>query len=83
MKRREAIASLVAAVGAASGVEALPAQPGELGIDGLLRELVGVSPLPGEARAARQFLLSLRSRSRSDPREQPALSFDPEVDFEP
>ena len=83
MERREALASIASALAAAGvlvSTETLEAaQLSDEAIEGMLKELAGVTPLPGEGSATRQFLLSLRYRAQSDPRLQPAVAFDPDI----
>jgi hypothetical protein len=83
MNRRDAL-SVLAASGAALSpplvacLEAQEASPEAMAW--LLRTIAGVEPLPGEAGAVRNALLSFRVEIPSDPRVQPALDFNPEVE---
>jgi hypothetical protein len=79
MRRREALASLLGAVGlaAASSVEAQDLSPSAVGQ--MMRTLAGLEPMPGEEAAVAAFLLSYRFSLPSDPAIEPASTFDPEA----
>jgi hypothetical protein len=53
----------------------------EAQVEALLRSLAEVEPTPGEPAHVRAFLEELRFRTETDPRIQPALGFDPEVEL--
>jgi len=59
-------------------LDAQQVSPTEL--DEIFRSLARAAPLPGEARIVFQALDRMRTTVDSDPRIQPALEFDPEVD---
>ena len=79
MKRREVLRSLigVAGVGVALPSEALAVSPAAA--EELLRAH-GLEPRPGEAAQVLAFLLSVRPRTLPDPRIEPAIRMDPEVE---
>ena len=78
MKRRQALASLLGAASAVGLGSSASSQPAADVADWLLRTLGGVEPLPGESEHVVQFLLSVRPPRGSDPRVEPAVTFDPE-----
>ena len=85
MKRREVLLSLsataVAAVATPKLVEAIQKRElTEEEVASLLRYVAGVEPREGEPDRVRTLLNQLRSRSETDPRVQPALSFNPAVE---
>lgn len=85
MKRRDVLRSLFG-VASAGGVAS--AQTGQTGQTGALspaavEELMrahGLDPQPGEPARVRALLLSTRLRSIPDPRIEPAIRLDPELD---
>jgi hypothetical protein len=76
MRRREALASLLGAIGlgaAAAGAQELsPPAVGQM-----MRTLAGLEPMPGEEAAVAAFLVSYRFSLPSDPGVEPASTFDP------
>lgn len=79
MKRREVLLSLV---GVASGGGA-PARAQAALSPAAVEELMrahGLEPRPGEPAQVRALLLSTRLRSNPDPRIEPAIRLDPELD---
>jgi hypothetical protein len=84
MERREALLSLAAAIGVAATPELVEAlQRRELSeeeAEALLRAVAKVEPRPGEANQVRARLSGMRFETRTDPRVQPALGFNPEVE---
>lgn len=81
MNRRALLSQLLAAgvsPALVSRLEAQTASPADL--DEVFRTLVRAEPLPGESRIVFQALDVIRKEIESDPRVQPALGFDPEVD---
>ncbi len=85
MKRRDVLRSLfgVASVGGvASAQTGLTGQTGALSpaaVEELMRAH-GLDPQPGEPARVRALLLSTRLRSIPDPRIEPAIRLDPELD---
>ena len=79
MKRRDVLRSLlgVAGVGIALPSEVVALSPAA--VDELMRAR-GLEPRPGEAAQVLAFLLSVRPRRLPDPRIEPAIRMDPEVD---
>jgi hypothetical protein len=76
MRRREALASFLGAVGLAMGTsEAQDLSPSAVGQ--MMRTLAGLEPMPGEEAAVAAFLLSYRFSLPSDPGVEPASTFDP------
>jgi hypothetical protein len=77
MRRREALASLLGAVGlGAATAEAQDLSPSAVGQ--MMRTLAGLEPMPGEEAAVAAFLLAYRFSLPSDPAVEPASTFDPE-----
>ena len=78
MRRREALASLLGALGlgavAAEAQELSPPAAGQM-----MRTLAGLEPMPGEEAAVAAFLASYRYSLPSDPGVEPASTFDPEL----
>jgi hypothetical protein len=84
MKRRESFAVLGLA-GIGSILPELAAAPEAGGLNdeqvaALLRHVAGVEPRPGEAARVREALAGTKATAETDPRVQPALGFDPEVE---
>jgi hypothetical protein len=82
MKRRESFAVLGLA-GIGSILPELAAEAGGLNdeqVAALLRHVAGVEPRPGEAARVREALAGTKATAETDPRVQPALGFDPEVE---
>lgn len=84
MKRRDVLRSLAAVAGAATAthVEAQVGVASALSpsaVEELMRAH-GLEPLPGEAIQIRSFLMSTRSRALPDPRIEPAIRLEPDVD---
>lgn len=83
MKRRDVLRSLAGVAGVA-GTTPLEAQLVTSALSpSAVAELMrahGLEPLPGEAIQVRAFLLSTRSRFLPDPRIEPAIRLDPEID---
>ena len=79
LKRREVLRSLigVAGVGIALPSEAQALSPAA--VEELMRTH-GLEPRPGEAAQVLAFLLSVRPRTLPDPRIEPAIRMDPEVE---
>jgi len=67
----------VAGVSAALPIEAQALSPAA--VEELMRAH-GLEPRPGEAAQVQAFLLSVRSRTLPDPRIEPAIRMDPEVE---
>jgi hypothetical protein len=80
MKRREALVSLLGAVGALGAARGSAQDVSEETVKEMLRLLAGIEPLPGEAAGVRAFLLTFRAPMSVDPEIEPAIEFDPEVD---
>ena len=88
MKRRELLRSLVGVASVGSVASAQAGQVGQAGQAGTLspaavEELMrahGLDPQPGEPAQVRALLLSTRLRSIPDPRIEPAIRLDPELD---
>jgi hypothetical protein len=84
MNRREAFLAVGAGAALVLPRELLDAaQAGDLSADqveALLRSIVGIEALPGEAERIKKALLESRATRETDPRLQPALAFDPEVE---
>jgi hypothetical protein len=84
MKRRDTFAALgLAGLGSILPELAAAAAAGELTEDqvaALLRQVAGVEARPGEAARVRDALKEARATAETDPRVQPALGFDPEVE---
>jgi hypothetical protein len=82
VKRRDVL-SAIAGIGSISVTVGLAsAQPLALSI-AAVEELLrahGLDPLPGEPAQVRAMLLSTRLRSMPDPRIEPAIRLDPELD---
>jgi hypothetical protein len=81
MKRRQALTSML---GVATVAGASPSSSEAQGfsleaIEQMLRHQ-GMEPLPGEAARVREMLLVTRFGGSVDPRIDPAVRFDPEVD---
>ena len=79
MKRRDVLLTFAGAAGIAS---AQPRSPRALST-GAVEELMrahGLDPLPGEPARVRAMLMSTRLRSVPDPRIEPAIRLDPELD---
>jgi hypothetical protein len=86
MKRREAFMALgCAGVSWAVRAALAAAPPGqeltEEEVAALLRSVARVEPRPGEAALIRQALSEPSPTGGTDPRVQPALVFDPEVEL--
>jgi len=81
VKRRDVLLSLVG-VASVSGVA--PAQTAQAVLSpAAVEELMrahGLDPRPGEPQQVRALLLSTRLSSHPDPRIEPAIRFDPELD---
>ena len=79
LKRRDVLRSLVgvAGVGIALPSEAQALSPAA--VEELMRAH-GLEPRPGEGAMVLAFLLSVRPRTLPDPRIEPAIRMDPEVD---
>ena len=88
MKRRDVLLSLVGVASAGGVASAQRRGTGRTGVTGALsppavEELMrahGLDPQPGEPAQVRTLLLSTRLRSIPDPRIEPAIRFDPELD---
>jgi len=81
VKRRDVLLSLV---GVASGAAAAPTPPiqtvlSPAAVEELMRAH-GLDPMPGEPAQVRALLLSTRLSSNPDPRIEPSLRLDPELD---
>jgi len=87
MKRRDVLRSL-AVTGAGLALEGCTQQPATTGtltdadVERMLRTMTGFEPKPGQAAPVREMLASMRFKGTVDPRIQPSLVFDPEVDVE-
>lgn len=81
MKRRQALTSMLAvATGAGASTPSAEAQGFSLeAVEQMLRHQ-GMKPLPGEAARVRAVLLATRFVGSADPRIDPAVRFDPEID---
>ncbi len=82
MKRRDVLRSLVG-VASLSGVASAETQGKPVFSPAAVEELMrahGLEPQPGEAAQVRALLLSTRLRSIPDPRIEPAIRLDPELD---
>ena len=82
MKRRDVLRSLVgvAGVGGVASPQTVPtAALSPAAVEELMRAH-GLDPLPGEPAQIRALLMSTPLRSIPDPRLEPALRFDPELD---
>ena len=82
MKRREVLWSLVGAasvrgVGTAQTSRSYTLSP--LAVEDLMRAY-GLEPQPGEAAQVSAFLLSVRPKTTPDPRIEPCIRLDPELD---
>ena len=82
MKRRDLLRSLVG-VASVSGVASAETQGKPALSLAAVEELMrahGLDPLPGEPARVRALLLSTRLRSIPNPRIEPAIRLDPELD---
>ena len=82
MKRRDVLRSLVGVAWVGGVASAQPGQTGALSpaaVEELMRGH-GLEPQPGEPAQVRALLLSTRLRSIPDPRIEPAIRLDPELD---
>ena len=82
MKRRDVLRSLAGVAGAAGVAAAQPRGNPLLSPDAVeeLMRAHGLEPMPGEPAQVRMFLLSTRMRSTPDPRIEPVIRLDPELD---
>lgn len=88
MKRRDLLRALVGVTSVGSVASALTGPTGQTRQTGALspaavEELMrahGLDPQPGEPAQVRALLLSTRLRSIPDPRIEPAIRFEPELD---
>ena len=87
MKRRDVLRSLVGVAsvgGIASGEAGQAGQAGQAALSpAAVEELMrahGLDPRPGEPAQVRALLLSTRLSSNPDPRIEPAIRLDPELD---
>lgn len=87
MKRRDVLRSL-AATGTGMALGGCTPKPAAIGtvtdgdVERMLRTMRGVELTPGQAAPVREMLLTMRYKGTVDPRVQPSLVFDPEVDIE-
>ncbi len=82
MKRRDVLRSLFGVASVGGVASAQPGQRGALSpaaVEELMRAH-GLDPQPGEPARVRALLLSTRLRSIPDPRIEPAIRLDPELD---
>lgn len=83
MRRRELLRSVAGGVLAATGMASAqtrgPAALSPTAVEELMRAH-GLEPMPGEPAQVRALLLSTRLSSSPDPRIEPVLRLDPELD---
>lgn len=79
MKRRDVLLSFAGAAGVASAQTRSPLALSTGAVEELMRAH-GLEPLAGEPARVRALLLSTRLRTTPDPRIEPAIRLDPELD---
>lgn len=83
MKRRDVLRSLAGGVAGAAGVASAQMRTTDLLSPAAVEELMrahGLEPMPGEASGVRALLLSTRTSASPDPRIEPVIRLDPELD---
>ncbi len=84
MKRRDVLRSFVGVASVGGIASGQAGQAGQASLSpAAVEELMrahGLDPLPGEPAQVRALLLSTRLRSIPDPRIEPAIRLDPELD---
>ncbi len=85
MKRRDALLLLSTSAACAVTLSLVSADEAESLTDAefetLLRDLLEIEPLPGEAARIRAAYIAAGIISDNEPRVQPALAYDPEVEL--